>query len=194
MNQTRRVLLVTPALSVAQRRAAFDDGGPLDPVGAAQARAAAGSLPGGVPVLVSPSVRCEETAAALGLASVAALPAPAGLDAGRWRGRTLDEVGAAEPEALGRWLTDPEAAAPGGESVAQVCARVARWLADGEPGAGRLIAVVEPDVVRAAVVHAVGAPAAAFWRLDVAPLTVTEFSGRLGRWNVGIGRPLGATP
>ncbi|NEB75543.1 histidine phosphatase family protein, partial [Streptomyces sp. SID14478] len=80
----------------------------------------------------------------------------------------------------------------GGESVTQVCARVAGWL-DGVPGgAGRLVAVVEPDVVRAAVVHATGAPLAAFWRLDVAPLTVTELSGRLGRWNVRLGRPLDA--
>ncbi|NEB80401.1 histidine phosphatase family protein, partial [Streptomyces sp. SID14478] len=45
MNRTSRVLLVSPALSTAQRRAAFDDGGPLDPAGAAQARAAAGTLP-----------------------------------------------------------------------------------------------------------------------------------------------------
>ncbi|GAA2297250.1 histidine phosphatase family protein [Streptomyces kunmingensis] len=193
MNQTSRVLLVTPALSVAQRRAAFDDGSPLGPVGVSQARAAAGSLPADVRAMVSPSVRCAETAGELGLKDAGTRAELAGLDAGNWRGRTLEEVGKAEPEALRRWLTEPEAEAPGGESVAQVCARVARWLEDLEPGAGRLIAVVEPDVVRAAVVHAVGAPPAAFWRLDVAPLTVTELSGRLGRWNAGIGRPLSAS-
>ncbi|MEV1024911.1 histidine phosphatase family protein [Streptomyces sp. NPDC050264] len=191
MNQTSRVLFVTPALSVAQRRAAFDDDGPLDPAGAARARAAAGSLPAATRVLVSPSARCRETADALGLAAASARPGLAGIDAGRWRGRTLDEVGAADPETLGRWLTEPDAAAPGGESVAQVCARVARWLGGVEPGSGRLIAVVEPDVVRAAVVHATGAPPSAFWRLDVAPLTVTELSGRLGRWNVALGHALG---
>ncbi|MGY0020555.1 histidine phosphatase family protein [Streptomyces sp. cg35] len=191
MNQTSRVLLVTPALSAAQRRAAFDDGDPLDPAGAERARAAAGSLPADARVVVSPSARCRETAAALGLSTASTAAELAGIDAGSWRGRTLDEVGAAEPEALGRWLTEPGTAAPGGESVAQVCARVARWLGGVEPGAGRLVAVVEPDVVRAAVVQAIGAPPAAFWRLDVAPLTVTELSGRLGRWNVGLGRPLG---
>ncbi|MFJ8825982.1 histidine phosphatase family protein [Streptomyces sp. NPDC102467] len=193
MTQTSRVLFVTPALSVAQRRAAFDDGGPLDPAGAARAHAAAGSLPAGARVVVSPSARCRETAEALGLAAASTRPELAGIDAGRWRGRTLDEVGAADPEALGRWLTEPDVTAPGGESVAQVCARVARWLSGVEPGSGRLVAVVEPDVVRAAVIHAAGAPPAAFWRLDVAPLTLTELSGRLGRWNVALGRPLGTS-
>lgn len=55
---------------------------------------------------------------------------------------------------------------------------------------GRLIAVVEPDVVRAAVVHALGAGDTSFWRIDVRPLTATELSGRAGRWNVLLGRPL----
>ncbi|WP_394436054.1 histidine phosphatase family protein [Streptomyces sp. SGAir0957] len=192
MQQTTRILFVTPALSVAQRQAAFDDDGPLDPAGAAQARAAAGALPAGVRVVVSPSARCAGTAEALGLTGTTTAPDLAGVDAGSWRGRTLDEVGAAEPEALGRWLTEPDVAAPGGESVAQACARVGRWLGGVEPGAGRLVAVVEPDVVRAVVVHAIGAPVAAFWRLDVPPLTVTECTGRLGRWNVGLGRPLTA--
>ncbi|MFI0238660.1 histidine phosphatase family protein [Streptomyces sp. NPDC016845] len=191
MHRTTRILFVTPALSVAQRKAAFDDDGPLDPAGAAQARAAAGALPADARVVVSPSARCTETAEALGLTNTSSSAELAGVDAGSWRGRTLDEVGAAEPGALGRWLTEPDVAAPGGgESVAQVCARVGRWLGRVEPGAGRLVAVVEPDVVRAAVVHAIGAPPAAFWRLDVEPLTVTEFTGRLDRWNVGLGRPL----
>jgi len=35
------------------------------------------------------------------------------------------------------------------------------------------------------------APESAFWRVDVPPLTATEFSGRAGRWNVRAGRPLG---
>ncbi|NEA51709.1 histidine phosphatase family protein, partial [Streptomyces sp. SID10815] len=114
----------------------------------------------------------------------------AGLDVGRWRGRTLDEVGAAEPEAVTRWLTDPDWAAHGGESVRGLCERIGRWLDGVREADGRTVAVVEPETVRAAVVHALGLPAAAFWRLDVAPLTATELSGRSGRWNVRLGRPL----
>lgn len=52
--------------------------------------------------------------------------------------------------------------------------------------------MAEAAVIRAAVVHGLRLPAEAFWRLDVAPLTLTELSGRSGRWNVGLGRPLTA--
>ncbi len=191
-----RVVLVAPATSRALREARFHDGGPIDAAGAARARAAAGSLrPAGRVVLSPGSVRCRETAAALGLHG-ADESGPASVDMGRWRGRTLDEVAAAEPEAVARWLGDPDCAPHGGESVAQVCARVGRWLdAVGETD-GRTLAVVEPEVVRAAAVHALGLPLAVFWRLDVAPLTATELSGRSGRWNLRVGRPLepAATP
>ncbi|MFG3009671.1 histidine phosphatase family protein [Streptomyces cinerochromogenes] len=190
---TSRVLFVSSALSGSPRQARFDDGGSLDEGGAARARAAAGALPSAAArVLVSPSARCTETAAALGLDGAPA-PELAGLDVGRWRGRSLDEVGAAEPEAVGRWLTDPGCAPHGGESVQDLCGRVARWLADARAVEGRTLAVVEPEVVRAAVVAALDMSAGAFWRLDVPPLTVTELSGRAGRWNLRLGRPL-STP
>ncbi|WP_153538074.1 histidine phosphatase family protein [Streptomyces sp. RB17] len=188
---TSRVLLVSPAMSTSLRQARFDDGGSIDESGAARARSAAGALPSAGRVLTSPTVRCRETAAALGLDGVP-VPELAGLDVGRWRGRTLEEVGAAEPEAVGRWLTDPDCAPHGGESVRDLCERVAGGLADAQQLEGRTIAVVEPEVVRAAVAGALGMPAAVFWRLDVPPLTVTELSGRAGRWNLRLGCPLAA--
>ncbi|MEV6833042.1 histidine phosphatase family protein [Streptomyces sp. NPDC051133] len=186
---TSRVTFVSPATSPSLRQARFYDGDSIDEIGAARARAAAGPLSAPARAVVSPGVRCRETAAALGLDGV---PAPdlAGLDVGRWRGRTLEEVGAAEPEAVGRWLADPGWAAHGGESVRDVCERVGRWLATVQDTDGRTVAVVEPEVVRAAVVHVLGLPPASFWRLDVAPLTATELSGRAGRWNLRLGRPL----
>ncbi|GAA3156506.1 histidine phosphatase family protein [Streptomyces rameus] len=186
---TSRVYLVSPATSASLRQARFDDGGSIDDAGAVRARAAAGSLPSAVRVLLSPSVRCRETAAALGLDGTA-VPELAGLDVGRWRGRTLDEVGAAEPEAVGRWLADPDCAPHGGESVSGFCARVAGWLSGGAFADGRTVAVVEPEVVRAVVVQVLGPPLSAFWRLDVPPLAVTELSGRSGRWNLRVGQPL----
>ncbi|MEU2061246.1 histidine phosphatase family protein [Streptomyces sp. NPDC013455] len=185
---TSRVVLVSAAMSTSLRQARFDDGGSLDDGGLAEARSAAGTLPAAARVLLSPSVRCRQTAAALGLHGVPAAEL-AGLDVGRWRGRALDEVGAAEPEAVGRWLTDPDCAPHGGESVRELCERVAGRLAKARELEGRTLAVVEPDVVRAAVVAALGLPAAVFWRLDVQPLTLTELSGRAGRWNLRLGRP-----
>ncbi|MER5437735.1 histidine phosphatase family protein [Streptomyces sp. NPDC002790] len=192
---TTRLLLVSPAVTASARSGVFDDGASLDSAGAAQARRAAGTLPLADRVVVSPGTRCAQTADALGLNAGQAAPALAGLDAGSWRGRSLDDVSATEPQAVARWLTDPEASPPGGESVADVCARVGRWLdevREGGTASGRVVAVVEPEVVRAAAVHATGAPLSAFWRLDVAPLSATEFSGRSGRWNIRLGRMLGA--
>ncbi|MYU03729.1 histidine phosphatase family protein [Streptomyces sp. SID8366] len=187
---TSRVLLVSPAMTPALRQARFYGGDSIEDPGAARARAAAGSLPAPARVAVSPSARCRETARALGLDGGVEAPALRGVDVGRWRGRTLDEVTAAEPEALGHWLTDPAWAGHGGESVHAVCARVGAWL-DGA-AQGRTVAVVEPEIVRAAVVQALGLPAGAFWRLDVVPLTATELSGRAGRWNLRVGGPLAA--
>jgi broad specificity phosphatase PhoE len=141
--------------------------------------------------VVSPSVRCRETAAALGLDAVDTAEW-AGLDVGRWRGRTLAEVGATEPEAVARWLADPASAPHGGESVADFRDRVARLLESSSATDGRTLAVVEPEVVRAAVAHVLAAPAAAFWRIDVPPLSATTISGRGGRWNLRVGQPLDA--
>lgn len=187
---TSRVMLISPAIGAALREARFDDDSALDAAGLRLARAAAGALPVADRCWVSPTARCRETAGALGLDAVAA-PELAGLDVGRWRGSTLAEVGAKEPEAVGRWLADPESAPHGGESVRKFCDRIALRLDAVAQLPGRTVAVVEPEVVRAVVVRALGAPESGFWRVDVAPLTATEFSGRAGRWNVRVGRPLG---
>ncbi|NNN29712.1 histidine phosphatase family protein [Streptomyces sp. S3(2020)] len=187
---TSRVTLISPAVTEALREARFDDGCSLDASGRRLAQAAAGSLPAAERVVRSPTVRCRETAAALGLDATDAVSL-AGLDAGRWRGSSLAAVSAEEPDALARWLSDPDAAPHGGESVRAVCDRVGAWLDSLAGEAGRTVAVAEPEVVRAAVVRALGAPESAFWRTDVPPLTAVELSGRAGRWNVRLGHPLG---
>ncbi|WP_205613535.1 histidine phosphatase family protein, partial [Streptomyces sp. S5] len=84
-------------------------------------------------------------------------------------------------------------------SLGELLDRVGAWLdagagngGSGPParGVARLLAVVEPAVVRAAVTHALTLPPAAFWRLDTGPLTLTTLTGRPGRWNLATGRPL----
>ncbi|MFF4208694.1 histidine phosphatase family protein [Streptomyces sp. NPDC001796] len=186
---TNRVMLISPAMNTSLRAARFDDGCSLDAVGASHARSAAGALARAGRALVSPTARCRQTASALGLDADDA-PGLAGLDVGRWRGRTLDEVGAAEPESVALWLRDPAAAPHGGESVHDLCERVGVWLDEAAHVPGRTVAVVEPDVVRAVTVRVLGAPEPAFWRIDVPPLTAAELSGRAGRWNLTLGRPL----
>lgn len=189
---TSRITLISPAMNRSLRETRFDDGSPLDPSGATRAESVAGSLRSVDRVLVSPTVRCRETASALGLSGVAEAEL-AGLDMGRWRGLTLDEVMAREPDAVMAWLTDPDAVPHGGESVRGLCERAARWL-DGaaEFEGGGTLAVVEQEFVRAVAVTVLDAPGSAFWRLDVPPLTATDLSGRAGRWNLRLGRELGA--
>jgi broad specificity phosphatase PhoE len=185
-------MLISPAMSAALREARFDDGAPPDAAGLRLARTAAEALPAVHRARVSPTVRCRETADALGLDAVV-VPELAGLDVGRWRGATLEEVSAKEPAEVALWLADPGSAPHGGESVREFCDRIAAWLESAARFAGRTVAVVDPEVVRAVGVRALGAPESAFWRIDVPPLTATEFSGRSGRWNLRLGQPLGRT-
>ncbi|UGQ11706.1 histidine phosphatase family protein [Yinghuangia sp. ASG 101] len=188
---TIRLTLVSPATNGASRGVRFDDDSPLDAEGLARAEAATGWLPPAVHVHVSPSVRCRQTARALGL-DAEPLSAIAACDMGHWRGRTLGALAATDEHAVARWLGDPDAAPHGGESLRDFRARIGVWL-DGLHGlTGRVIAVAEPDTIRAALIHALAAPDQAFWRLDIRPLTATDLSGRAGRWNLRNGRPLGA--
>ena len=94
----------------------------------------------------------------------------AGCDFGRWTGRTLVDVGVAEPEAVATWLSDPYAAPHGGESLAAMLARVGAYVDGADWPDGRSAAVVTPLVARALVVHALGAPPEVIFRIDVPPL------------------------
>ena len=47
-----------------------------------------------------------------------------------------------------------------------------------------VVAVTHPAIVRAAIIHAIGAAASAFWRIDVAPLTRTELRARNRGWTL----------
>ncbi|AOP48625.1 histidine phosphatase family protein [Streptomyces lydicus] len=183
---TIRLTLLTPAPGPALREARVDDDGSLDEPGRQQARALAGDLPTGDRQLSGPSRRCRETAAALGL-DPAVDPALRELDLGTWRGRALDELAATDPDALAAWTTDPDAAPHGGESVSQLCRRIADWMDQLPDGTGRVLALADPSVARAAVVHALTAPPHAFWRIDLRPLTRVHLTGRAGRWNLRLG-------
>ncbi|MEU6441605.1 histidine phosphatase family protein [Streptomyces sp. NPDC047046] len=189
---TIRVILVSAAESEASRSAAFDDGTLLTDRG----RAAAAELrASGAPMRAedarvrarrAPSPRCRETAALLGHPGAVPEPALAGQDPGSWRGRPLDAVAAAEPSALAAWLSDP-AARPGGdgEPLTDLVRRVGAHLDHlAETVTGPLPLFIEPDTVRAALVHALGLPLPAYWRIDVRPLAVTTLSGYGGRWNL----------
>lgn len=176
-------MLITHAPTVATGRFPGDE--PLDPRG--RAMTAGRALRRFDEVRRGPERRCAETAALLG-AEAAPDPALADLDVGEWRGRAPAELAVAD---LGVWLTDPAAAPHGGEPVTALLDRVADWLARLPGRRSRLAAVTHPAVVRAVVLHALGAPPACFWRLDAGPLTQTWLTCEDGRWQVReTGHPL----
>lgn len=185
-----RLVLVAHAATAATRDARFPGDEPLDERGAHAAAKAEGSLRRVGAVYGGPEKRCGQTAAALGLDPVTD-PALRDLDLGTWRGRTLAELAAGHAADLRAWLADAGAAPHGGESVAALITRVARWLT-GLPGeATRVAAVTHPAIVRAAVLHALGAPAECFWRIDAAPLSQTWLTHDGVRWQLReTGHPL----
>ncbi|WP_112470169.1 histidine phosphatase family protein [Streptomyces triticisoli] len=130
----------------------------------------------------SPTPRSRATGDALGYAPLVQL-ALRDCDMGRWRGLTLGEAMAREPQAVDAWLADPRGTPHGGESLLSFITRVGGWL-DTRPVEDdcRIVAVAEPSVIRAALVYALKAPPSTYWNIDVRPLSTTTVTGRAGRW------------
>lgn len=177
-----KLTLVRHAPTAATRRHAFPRDEPLDEAGEAQAAALRGRLEAGR-ALTAPAGRCRRTAE---LAGFAAAPDPrwSELDFGDWSGSTLKEVGDRDPEGLTTWLTDPNSAPPGGESLGDLNKRIREAMAELDVPGGDTVVFTSGGPVKAALVAALGAPEAAFWRLDVAPGSVTVLHGRRGTWTV----------
>jgi probable phosphoglycerate mutase len=135
-------------------------------------------LPRPTAVVASPMVRTQQTAAAVGRRlglEVTVDPAFAEADFGEWEGLTPDEIEAGWPGGLLRWHRDPEHRAPGGESMADVGARVGqgleRLLAG---GVDRTVVVVSHSVaIRTAVGVTLGLPSAAWGSLRIAPASLS---------------------
>lgn len=184
---TIRLSLICHAATPALRTATVPDDESVDESGLAAVTAMAAGWEGADRCWSAPERRARETAAALGL--VAEIDERLrDCDYGQWRGMSLRTLQADQPAAVQEWLADPAAAPHGGESVLMLMARIGGWLDElllSHPVSSvRVIAVTHPAVIRAAIVHALGAAPAAFWRIDVAPLGCVCLSGRIGRWNL----------
>ncbi|MGW0913590.1 histidine phosphatase family protein [Streptomyces sp. NPDC002784] len=182
-----RVTFVAAARSSSLLAERFEDDRPLDQAGWDEVqRFAHGLVPLSAAELryCSPTPRSRATGDALGYAPLVQL-ALRDCDMGRWRGLTLGEAMAREPAAVDAWLADPCATPYGGESLPAFISRVGGWL-DTRPveDGGRVVAVAEPSVIRAALVYALKAPPATYWNFDVRSLSTTTVSGRAGRWNL----------
>jgi len=177
---TSRVSLVAHASTDAVRQARFPDNEPLDRYGVAAARERARTDV--AQARCSPTRRCAETAAALGLVAVAEHALPP-WDVGSWRGRSLAELSASDAGAVRTWLHDPDSAPHGGESLRQLIGRVGYWL-DAAASASRLVVVSDPAIIRAALAHALPGGWQTFWRIDVGPLDCVELRRAAGTWSL----------
>ncbi|MET7825501.1 histidine phosphatase family protein [Streptomyces sp. NPDC005386] len=182
-----RVTFVAAARSSSLLAERFEDDRPLDQAGWEEVLRAANEL---TPLAAaelrycSPTPRSRATGDALGYAPLVQL-ALRDCDMGRWRGFTLGEAMAREPEAVDAWLADPRSTPHGGESLLSFIGRVGSWL-DTRPAddGGSIVAVAEPAVVRAALVYALKAPPSTYWNIDVRPLSAISVTGRAGRWSL----------
>ena len=179
---TTHLKLICHVSTSAIRSAAFPADEPLDAQGRQKLATVAQRLHADR-CWVSPALRASQTADALKLGATVE-PMLRDCDYGRWTGRALDEVQAQEPEAVAEWLRNPRAVPHGGESVLELIKRVATWL-DAQKGTpGVAVAVTHASVIRAAIVHAIEAEVRSFWRIDVAPLSLTRLSDDNGHWTL----------
>ena len=123
-------------------------------------------------VLTSPAVRCRVPGACVE-------PDLRPWDLGDWSGLALGDV----PDLAG-WRADPAFDAHGGESLLALHKRVQGLLQRWHDRSGRLAVVTHAAVIRAAVLQALQAPAAAAWDLDIAPGSVSELHTTPTGWRV----------
>jgi broad specificity phosphatase PhoE len=180
---TIRLKLICHASTSAVRTAAFPSDEPLDPQGRRKLAASPYRTLHADRYVTSPALRATGTAAALKFDAVVE-PMLRDCDYGRWSGHSLDEVQTQEPEAVAEWLQNPGAAPHGGESVLALMKRIATWLDAQNATLGVTVAVTHASVIRAAILCAIEAGPRSFWRIDVAPLSLTRLSGDASRWTL----------
>jgi broad specificity phosphatase PhoE len=171
-----RLTLIAHAATEAQRRAAFPLDEPLEKRELEKVAALGWKAPRAHHVVSGPERRAKQTAEALGFSAENAVELR-DCDYGAWSGHTLSEVELRQPEEVFAWLTDPGAAPHGGESILQLITRIGAWLEE-QRAPDHTIAVTHPAVIRSALIHTLQAPPSSFWRIDIAPLSLTDL-----RWN-----------
>ena len=157
-----RVTFVAAARSSPLLAERFEDDRPLDQAGWDEVERVAHEL---IPLAAaelrycSPTPRSRATGDALGYQPLVQL-ALRDCDMGRWRGLTLGEAMAREPEAVDAWLADARAPPHGGESLVSFITRLGEWP-DTPPAddGGPIVAVADASGNRATPVDTLQTPA-----------------------------------
>ena len=190
MQMGTRLLMIrhAPALhggALAGRRDVAADVSQTDQIAALRARLDARDIS---QILVSPALRCVQTAQAIWPENKVFRHDMRlwEQDFGAWEGvpfADLPDLGPLSSEQLARH------APPGGESFLDLCARVTPALQELAQGSGCVAVIAHAGVVRAGLALALEAHAPAL-RFEVAPLSVTEISCVAGHgWSIaGVNR------
>jgi broad specificity phosphatase PhoE len=182
-----RLTLISHAPTPAQRDARFPADEPLEESALIKLSTLTWQSPRANQILTAPELRTQQTAAALHLATTPANELR-DIDYGTWQGRTLNDLYADDPAAIAQWLTDPACTPHNGESIAHLITRVTNWLAtlitQATETHNHTIAITHPAVIRAAMLRTLNAPPQSFWRIDIAPLTLTDLRHNGRTWTL----------
>jgi broad specificity phosphatase PhoE/ribonuclease HI len=162
---------------------------PLNALGQAQAQAAAravATLVDGIPVSEAAprKVRVVTSSLARAMATGDAIAAALGVDPirdrdwdersfGEWDGLTFEQIAARHPAKLARMRMDPSYPPPGGESRADVAARVHRAWSAVAPGPGVTIVVTSRVPILVVLNHLLGIAPERFWALATDPASIS---------------------
>jgi probable phosphoglycerate mutase len=152
--------------------------------GAAQAAAAAAGRPAVSRIVASPARRAMQTAQALASAwgvPVEQDPRWREMDYGDWEGQAFGEI--VRPE--GGFFDSAEFRPPGGESLADMAARVMESLNDLRDESVAVAVVAHMGPIKMALLEALGAPASTFRRFRIDEASISEIGWRAGGWFVG---------
>lgn len=176
-----RLTMIASGAALGMRKGRFPNDEALEPQALERARAMAASPRRADRVWTSPALAARQTAQALGLeASVE--PLLAEQDFARWAGRSFEEIQAEDADGMAAWFADPDAAPHGGETLSAVSQRGAALVERLAGEGGHTIAVTHPVLIRAAIVHVLGAPLSSVWKIDIEPLSLTDLRNDGRRW------------
>jgi broad specificity phosphatase PhoE len=191
-----RLTMISAGATAASRQGLFPVDEPLESRALPQLHVMRERLRRADRVRSSPAIRARQATQALSLEAVID-PLLMDQDYGTWAGQSLEHLQATQPEGLAAWLSDPDSAPHGGESLSHLSRRTAAFLDSRIAEGGHTIAITHASIVRAAIVHVLGASLSAFWKIDIEPLSITEFRSDGRRWvlrasGVTVLKPAGA--
>ena len=184
-----RLYLLAHAPTLAQRQGRFPSDEGIEPGDQAIAERIAAKTGRRDVAWSGPELRCRETAERLGVEASPCEELRA-WSAGAWAGRGIGWVAERDPDGLRAWRTDPDFVPDGGESLARCLHRVSRWMQAQQQPSGRSLVIADQTVIRAALLHVLDAETKTFWRLDVAPWSLSVVQYTHGEWRLrGLSAP-----